>query len=69
MKTRKPRLTQCSECSYPYAGDGCTNPACYANPKVSDATKAIGRERDAIRKAEEAERQRIRDIQASMRSR
>lgn len=50
----------CKSCSYPFAGKSCPNPACFANPNVSEETKADWRIRDAARLAEEAEREHLR---------
>lgn len=60
-------LKTCPDCGYPHAGEDCDNPACFANPRVSDAQKAAWRERNERLKAEEAEHQRIADIRRRMR--
>lgn len=55
-------LTSCPVCTYAHAGLHCPNPACEANPSVTEAQKARWRAENDKRKAEEAERERIRQI-------
>ena len=64
----RPALTICEACSYPYrlCEGSCTNPACDANPRVPEQVKEQRRAARAKRQAEEAARQRIRDIRASI---
>lgn len=62
-------METCPECGYPpISHDYCDNPACFANPHVSEAQKASWRERNLRLKAEEEERQRIADIRKRMRA-
>ena len=60
-------LIVCPECGYPHGGPSCPNPACFANPHVSEQQKDAWRERNTRLKAEEAERQRIVGIRRRMR--
>lgn len=55
-------LTTCSTCHYAHEGPSCPNPACFANPSVSEVQKARWTERNERLAAEEAERERIRSI-------
>lgn len=60
-------MTTCNTCGYPPRhGPECDNPACVANPCVSDAQKARWQAEAARRAADEAERRRIRDIRRRM---
>lgn len=61
-------LTTCPTCSYAHEGDSCTNPACFANPSVTDAQKQRWTEERERREADEAERERIRQIRRRMAS-
>lgn len=60
-------LTTCPTCTYAHEGDHCTNPACFANPSVSDEQKRNWIELNERLAAEEAERERIRQIRRRMR--
>jgi hypothetical protein len=46
----------CETCTYPYWGEGCTNPCCPANPSLSEEFKAGLIERHEQHRGEEAER-------------
>lgn len=52
-----PRTCPC--CSYAFLGEHCDNPACKANPTVSREHIARLEAREAQRREDEAERQRI----------
>jgi hypothetical protein len=53
----------CETCCYPSRlSTACDNPGCYANPCVSDRQRAAWRAEAERRAAEEAERERIRQI-------
>jgi hypothetical protein len=63
------RNITCPACGYPHAAPACDNPACEANPRVTQAQKdywATERAKRAARAAEDAERQRARDIHRRM---
>lgn len=60
-------LKTCPTCTYAYEGDSCTNPACFANPSVTDEQKRAWTERNERLAAEEAERERIRQIRRRFR--
>lgn len=51
-----PITVECSTCHYPHPGDDCANPACPANPSLSDAARQLIAERSAQHAADEAER-------------
>jgi len=57
-------LTVCATCSYPHEddGQGCPNPACFANPSMTDDTKQRHLDEGARRKEEEDERAKFRRI-------
>lgn len=55
---------ECPTCRYPHKGDHCSNPGCEANPSVSESTKKGWRADREKRAADEAERNRIRDIRS-----
>lgn len=58
----------CPTCTYPsHLPDRCDNPGCEANPGVSETQKAEWRAARLKRAAEEAERERIREIRRRMR--
>ena len=59
-------MTECPTCRYPHDGPHCPNPGCYANPSVTQAQKDIWDARRAKEAAEEAERERIRQIRRRM---
>lgn len=48
----------CSVCTYPYWGLGCDNPACIANPTMTDDRRWELYDANQRRLVEEAERQR-----------
>lgn len=53
----------CQVCTYPArSGDCCDNPGCEANPRVNQAQKDAWRAERDKRAAEEAERERVRQI-------
>jgi hypothetical protein len=58
----------CEVCNYPahYATDACDNPACMANPSVPEEIKARRRAEQAKRKADEAERARLRALRSAV---
>jgi hypothetical protein len=62
-------LRTCPSCHYAHEGEHCPNPACFANPSVSETQKARWTAEREKREAEEAERQRIRDIRRRMAAR
>lgn len=63
----RPKLIVCPSCSYPHRKDcSCPNPACYANPNVSDEVKAGWRARDERLAAESAERDRLAKIRRGL---
>lgn len=43
----------CKACGYAYKTPACDNPACEANPSISDATKARRREERVRKQAQE----------------
>ncbi len=61
-------METCNQCGYPprAAGDACDNPACFANPNVSERQKAAWRESNRRIKEDQQERQRIADIRKRM---
>jgi hypothetical protein len=63
MSRRK--LTVCQTCDYPHCGPSCTNPACYANPLVSNATKTAWAIRDRLMTTEAIERDRMSRIRGN----
>jgi hypothetical protein len=65
VNLRKGKLTNCPACEYPHYGRHCTNPACYANPGVSDATKTAWAIRDGVLTAEATERDRVARIRSA----
>ena len=60
-------IKTCPTCHYAHVGDHCPNPACFANPSVSDEQKARWTERNERLAAEEADRRRIADIRRRFR--
>lgn len=57
---------QCTSCGHPHKPEACDNPACYANPSISEERKAVWRAETKRRDVEEAERERIRKIRRRM---
>lgn len=57
----------CTTCTYPSRRDTCDNPGCVSNPNVTENQKAAWAASAAKHKAEEAERERIREIRRRMR--
>lgn len=57
-------LKECTACHYPHKGAHCDNPACKANPTSNKASIAKQEAEHERRQADEAERARIREIQA-----
>jgi hypothetical protein len=60
-------IKTCPTCHYAHDSEHCPNPACFANPSVTDAQKARWTERNERLAAEEAERQRIAAIRRRFR--
>lgn len=61
----------CHACTYPYPDDACPNPCCFENPRVSDETKQMWRDRTAQRERDAAadeERRRLRAMSFGYRS-
>lgn len=56
----------CEVCCYPFSEGFCRNPGCEANPDVSQAQKDHWRAERDKKTAEEAERERIRQIRRRM---
>lgn len=58
----------CEVCTYPSfrRHDACDNPACFANPSVSQRQKDKWRAERDKRDAEESERKRLRNIRRRM---
>lgn len=52
-------MTICPSCNYPHPEPDCPNPRCYANPAVSDATKARWRDEEIQRQQEKEERAKL----------
>jgi hypothetical protein len=49
-------VSTCDTCHYPYEGEGCPNPACPANPSLTDEHREAIAARTAQHAIEEAER-------------
>lgn len=54
----------CPSCNYPHPEPDCPNPHCYANPAVSDATKARWQDEDIQRQQEKEQRAKLRRAMA-----
>lgn len=57
-------MKNCPKCHYPSEG-ACTNPACLANPSLSEERKAMMRASAEKRREEEAEREMLRRARQS----
>lgn len=49
-------MTICPSCNYPHPEPDCPNPRCYANPRISEATKGRWREQEIQEQREQANR-------------
>jgi len=56
----------CPTCKYPLTGETCGNPGCKANPDIPEDIIARWEAEEARKRADEAERERIRKIRRGL---